>query len=170
MYACCRRYGAVILELISNRKRDLLRTCMLRTTPAWSGRTWPSHKTVGGRRLGVEESGQDPHPYGARLQTEIRIPVFQSGTWVPAWTRQGEVIRPSPPACLSRCGRNFPSRKGRRSVTPDTAACDVGHRASGWALPKPRLPPPGRTCTLGLPEVIPYKVSSGGQCGVTLRL
>ena len=42
-------------------------------------------------------------------------------------TRQGEFIRPSPPAFLSRCGRNFPSDDEHGSVIRDTPACDVGH-------------------------------------------
>ena len=33
-----------------------------------------------------------------------------------------------------------------------------------------KIAQPGPTCPLGLPKVIPYEVSSGGQCGVTLRL
>lgn len=66
-------------------------------------------------------------------------------------------MRPSPPAYLSRCGRNFPSRDGQRSVIPDTGACDVGHPAHPGHAPKADFAPAKSTCILRLPKVITYK-------------
>src|ERR1700693_1955032 len=70
-------YAPAVPGFISHHQRNLLRTCLLRTTPAWSGLDQAESQTVGGRRLGVEESGQELRPYGARLQAGIRIPAFR---------------------------------------------------------------------------------------------
>jgi len=98
-------------------------------------------KTMGERRHGVEESGQDARILTVRRRRpELAFRPPERKLEFAAQARQAEALRPSPLAFLSRCGRDSPSRYGPGSVTCDTPPCDVGHVTMGrrFAAESPR--------------------------------
>jgi len=101
-----------------SQKRPPAEPACCETTLVWSGqdqaRQKPAAESDWGRgewsrsfKLQVRISQAET----SRFRPPNREPVGSAGQ-----ARQDEVIRPSLPALLSRCGRDFPSRRGPGSV------------------------------------------------------
>ena len=94
--------------------------------------------TVGGRRCGVEESGQVLPTGGPCVNQNVGFR-FPERTIVPP-DPTARKYETSSPAILSRCVPDSASPSTPRSVTSDTCSCDYYHAPFGRRAPVPPHP------------------------------